>query len=156
MELEPATPTVVGPAERFTGGVWVDTITRPRSERPAVTAGIVRFEPGARSAWHTHAHGQLLHILDGVALIHSREGETIVARAGQTVHTPPGQWHWHGAAPGSFMAHLALSEPERTEDGPHVTWGSLVTDEEYASAWANGPVTADTITADTITKDEAS
>ncbi|NQX28950.1 cupin domain-containing protein [Microbacteriaceae bacterium VKM Ac-2854] len=149
MELEPISPTTAGPADRFTGGVWVDTIARPRDERPAVSAGIVRFAPGARSAWHTHAYGQTLYVLDGVALIHSSEGETIVARAGQTVHTPPGQCHWHGAAPDAFMTHLALSEPGRAEDGPHVTWGSLVTDEEYSVAWANRPASADTTTKET-------
>lgn len=136
MEIEPRQPTTTASAERFSGAVWVDDIARAHAEGPAVAAGIVRFAPGARSAWHVHRYGQTLHILDGVALIRSRDGETIVARAGDTVHTPPGQWHWHGAAPDAFMAHLALSEPARDADGPHVSWGALVSDDEYAATWA--------------------
>lgn len=137
MTLEPRRPTAKAPAERFSGDAWVDDIAPTHAEGPAATAAIVRFAPGSRSGWHVHRYGQTLHILDGVALIRSRDGETIVARAGDTVHTPPGQWHWHGATPDAFMAHLALSEPARDDDGPHVTWGELVTADEYAAAWAD-------------------
>ncbi|WP_309146761.1 cupin domain-containing protein [Curtobacterium sp. MCPF17_003] len=99
-----------------------------------MSAGIVRFAPGARTAWHVHALGQTLHVTDGVAIIRNRSGETVVAHSGDTIHTPPGEWHWHGATSDRFMTHLALSEadPESTE--PNVTWGEHVTDDEYTAA----------------------
>ncbi|WP_371666891.1 cupin domain-containing protein [Streptomyces sp. NBC_00289] len=74
----------------------------------ADAANIVRFTPGARTAWHSHALGQTLDIVEGIALIESRGGDIIEAHPGDIIHTPPGEEHWHGAAPDRFMVHLAL------------------------------------------------
>ncbi|GAB3599300.1 (R)-mandelonitrile lyase [Microbacterium tumbae] len=128
-----APATLKAPAERFTGDVWVDVITNGAGPRTA-TLATVRFAPGARTAWHVHAGGQTLHVTDGVGVVQAHGGETIVMRPGDTVQTPPGVWHWHGAAPGSFMTHLALS----TADG-EVRWGAHVSDAEYAAATGDGP-----------------
>ena len=90
------------------------------------------FAPCARTAWHVHALGQSLHIVQGRALIQSRGGPVVEVGPGQTVHTPPGEWHWHGATPDTVMTHLALSETP--EDGtPAAEWGEHVTDEEYGA-----------------------
>ena len=93
----------------------------------------MRFCPGARTAWHAHEHGQTLRITDGVGIVQSRDGQTIVMHPGDTVETPPGVWHWHGALPDSFMSHLALSVA-----GGEVEWGEHVTHDEYRSAAAEG------------------
>ena len=121
MEFLPKQPTVKGPAEWFTGDVWFDVIAR--SETARVNA--VRFAPCARTAWHSHASGQTLHITDGVGLIQSRGGEVQVIRPGDVIWTPPGEEHWHGAAPDRFMVHTAIWEGDET------TWGDLVTEAEY-------------------------
>ena len=71
---------------------------------------LVRFAPGAHTAWHRHANGQTLHVVDGIGLARSHGGEVIVMTPGDTVYTPPGEWHWHGATPDHFMAHLAMWE----------------------------------------------
>lgn len=134
MEIEARQPTSKGPAERFTGDVWVDAVSQSRPLPHRVSAGIVRFAPGARTAWHVHALGQILRIVDGVALVPSRAGEPVVVHPGETVYTPPGEWHWHGASEDSFMTHLALSDMVPEEEGPTVTWGDHVTDTEYAAA----------------------
>ena len=67
-------------------------------------AAKVRFAPGARTAWHSHARGQILHVTQGIAWVRSRGGEKVELHAGQTVYCPPGEEHWHGAAPDSFMS----------------------------------------------------
>ena len=121
MEFLPKQPTVKGPAEWFTGDVWFDVIAR--SETARVNA--VRFAPCARTAWHSHANGQTLHVTDGVGLIQSRGGEVQVIRPGDVIWTPPGEEHWHGAAPDRFMVHTAIWEGDET------TWGDLVTEAEY-------------------------
>jgi len=121
VEFLPKQPTVKGPAEWFTGDVWFDVIAR--SETARVNA--VRFAPCARTAWHSHANGQTLHVTDGVGLIHSRGGEVQVIRPGDVIWTPPGEEHWHGAAPDRFMVHTAIWEGDET------TWGDLVTEAEY-------------------------
>jgi quercetin dioxygenase-like cupin family protein len=92
----------------------------------------VRFAPCARTAWHTHACGQTLHVTDGIGLVQSRGGEVVVMRQGDTVYTPPGEWHWHGAAPTHFMVHLAMWEaPPPGSDRAETEWGDQVTDDEY-------------------------
>jgi quercetin dioxygenase-like cupin family protein len=121
VEFLPKQPTVKGPAEWFTGDVWFDVIAR--SETARVNA--VRFAPCARTAWHSHASGQTLHVTDGVGLIQSRGGEVQVIRPGDVIWTPPGEEHWHGAAPDRFMVHTAIWEGDET------TWGDLVTEAEY-------------------------
>jgi quercetin dioxygenase-like cupin family protein len=98
--------TSKAPAERFTGDVWVDVITGGAGDGTA-TLATVHFSPGGRSAWHMHEHGQTLHVTEGVGIVQSREGQPIIIRPGDTVETPPGVWHWHGALPDAFMSHLA-------------------------------------------------
>jgi quercetin dioxygenase-like cupin family protein len=94
--------------------------------------GVVRFAPGAHTAWHRHANGQTLHILDGHGLVQARGGPVIPVRPGDTITTPPGEWHWHGAAPGRFMTHLALSEDlAGGQHSPATEWGDHLSDEEY-------------------------
>ena len=89
----------------------------------------MRFSPGARTAWHAHAVGQTLYVVDGIGRVQSR-GEAVAAiHPGDAVHTPPGEWHWHGAAPDRFMTHLAMWEAP--SEGPESEWGALVTDDEY-------------------------
>jgi quercetin dioxygenase-like cupin family protein len=128
MVMLPAPSTEKAAPDRFTGDVWVDGITAGAGPGTATLAA-VRFSPRARTAWHCHANGQTLHVTDGVGVVQTRDGHTIVMRPGDTVYTPPGVWHWHGAAPGSFMTHLALSLA-----GGEVEWGDHVTGEEYDAA----------------------
>ena len=128
MEIKPKQPTVKAPAETFTGDAWIDVIASGQ-EPSRIRVNLVRFAPGARNAWHSHAMGQTLHITEGVGLIQSRGGEIVEVHPGQTIYTPPGEWHWHGAAPDHFMSHLAMWE--RPGEGPETQWGDLVTDEEY-------------------------
>jgi len=123
-------PSVKAPAERFTGDVWVDTVAE--AEEPSrLRAAVVRFAPCARTAWHRHAVGQTLHVTEGIGLVQARGGEVLVMRPGDTVHTPPGEWHWHGAAPDHFMTHLALSDSTGDPAVPDVEWGEHVSDDEY-------------------------
>jgi quercetin dioxygenase-like cupin family protein len=121
MEFLPEQPTVKAPAEWFSGDVHFDVIARSQTAR----VNTVRFAPCARTAWHSHALGQTLHVTDGVGLIQARGGEVQVIRPGDVIWTPPGEEHWHGAAPDRFMVHTAIWE------GDDTTWGDLVTDEEY-------------------------
>lgn len=132
MELEQALPTGKGPADHFTGDVWVDSVAEPRPD--GAKAGIVHFTPGARTAWHAHATGQSLRVLEGTAIVQTRDGHTIVADPGQTVHTGPGEWHWHGATETGFMSHLALSATGAAGAGPDVTWAEQVDDTTYRTA----------------------
>jgi quercetin dioxygenase-like cupin family protein len=128
MEILSKRPTVKAPPDTFTGDAWFDVIVR--GEAPSrMRVNVVRFAPGARNAWHSHALGQTVHVTDGRGLIQSRGGHIIEMHPGDTVYTPPGEWHWHGATPGHFMTHLAMWEA--TSDGPETEWGDLVTDEEY-------------------------
>jgi len=133
MELLAKKPTAKAPAERFTGDVWVDMVAEGQ-EPSRLRMGVVRFAPCARTAWHRHAVGQTLYVTEGIGLVQTRAGRTIVMRPGDTVHTPPGEWHWHGAAPDHFMSHIALSEGSGAPDMPDVEWGELVTDEAYVEA----------------------
>ena len=128
MKLQPKRRTAKAPADRFTGDAWVDGIVA--GEPPSrVRVSLVRFAPGARNAWHAHAVGQTVHVMDGVGRIQARGGRILEIRPGDTIHTPPGEWHWHGAAPDRFMTHLAIWEAP--EEGPESEWGDLVSDAEY-------------------------
>lgn len=129
MNIEPLPVTAKAPAELFTGDVYVESIARPKASPSKMIVARVRFTPGARTAWHSHALGQTLHVTEGVALMQARGGEIMVVRPGQTVYTPPGEEHWHGAAPEQFMEHLAMLEG--VEDGDGTTWLEHVTDAEY-------------------------
>ncbi len=126
-------PSVKGQAEWFTGDVWFDQII-PMTGSSAGRCNAVYFSPGARTAWHRHANGQLLHVTEGVGLTQSRGGEVVVIRPGDTVWCPPGEWHWHGAAPEHFMTHLALWDVlAEGQDGPETEWGEHVTDEDHGT-----------------------
>ena len=124
-----ARPSQRGPGNWFTGTVWIDEVaTCPSPSHLSV--GRVTFEPGARTAWHTHPVAQVLHVLAGVGRV-QREGEAMqVLRQGDTVHILAGERHWHGAAPDRLFAHLAVTE---VLDGSAVTWLEHVTDVEYLS-----------------------
>ena len=126
MELQNPQPTTKGPADLFRGDVYFDVIARGEGES-RVRVNVVRFTPGARTAWHSHSVGQTLHCTEGLGLVVTRE-RAIVLRPGNTVHTPPGEEHWHGAVADRFMTHLAIWEDD------DATWGEHVTDEEYGAA----------------------
>ena len=130
MEIQPKTPSTRGPAEMFTGDVWFDVIAKG-AEPSRMRVNTVRFAPGSRTAWHSHAVGQTLHVTDGRGLIQAKGGAVLEIRPGDTIHTPPGEWHWHGAAPDHFMVHLAMWEGPPDGRGSESEWGDLVTDEEY-------------------------
>jgi quercetin dioxygenase-like cupin family protein len=124
------TATRRGNPDWFTGTVWQDpVIDAPAPAR--VRAARVSFEPGARTAWHTHPLGQTLHVLQGVGRVGTWDGPVHEIRPGDTVWIPPGEKHWHGAAPETGMVHLAMHE---NLDGTHVTWLEKVTDEQYKKA----------------------
>lgn len=125
MDIQPRRPTTRGPADFFTGDVLVDPVFQ--SETSGLAVNTVRFAPGARTAWHSHAKGQTLSVTDGEGRVQSRGEAAATIRAGDVVYTPADEWHWHGAAPDRFMAHLSITE------GP-VEWGEQVTDAEYGSA----------------------
>lgn len=130
MEVQPKQATTKGPAERFTGDVWFDVIAR--GEEPSrIRVNAVRFSPSARTAWHSHAVGQTLYVVEGVGRVQSRGGDIVEIRPGDVVHTPPGEWHWHGASPDRFMTHIAMWDAPA--HGEESDWGALVTDEEYNS-----------------------
>ena len=126
MELLTQQPTTRGPAELFTGHVWFDVIARGE-DASRLRVNAVRFAPCARTAWHSHSLGQTLHVTEGIGVVATRD-RVIVMRPGDTVHTPPGEEHWHGALPDHFMTHLAMWEDD------DATWGEHVTDDEYAAA----------------------
>jgi quercetin dioxygenase-like cupin family protein len=128
MQLQPKQPTSTAPADTFTGDAWIDVLAR--GEAPSrIRVSVVRFAPGARNAWHAHAVGQVVHVTEGVGRMQSRGGELIEIHPGDTIHTPPGEWHWHGAAPDRFMTHIAMWEAPA--EGAESEWGDLVTDDEY-------------------------
>ncbi|WP_430645524.1 (R)-mandelonitrile lyase [Agromyces sp. GXS1127] len=123
--------TIKNPPEWFTGDVWLDAVAAPNGTGQQANAGIVRFAPGARTAWHTHPGGQTLHVLEGIALVQSRGGAVVEVRPGETAVCPPGEEHWHGAAPDSFMTHLAVWDTLPGQ--PSAVWGNHVTDAEYGA-----------------------
>jgi quercetin dioxygenase-like cupin family protein len=117
-----------GPAEWFTGNVWIDEIANG-VEPSRVRLYRVSFEPGARTAWHTHPVGQVLHVLTGKGLV-QREGEAVrEIHPGDTVEIAPNERHWHGAGPGTTMVHLALQEADA--EGVSTVWQEHVSDEQY-------------------------
>ena len=129
MDIHPcgSRPTRKGPAESFTGNVWQDPIIE--TPAPAILrSGCVSFEPGARTAWHTHPLGQTLYVLAGTGRVQAWGGPIREIRAGDTVWIPPNEKHWHGAGPTTGMTHVAMQE---ALDGKHVTWMEHVTDAQY-------------------------
>ncbi len=121
-------PSRRGPAEYFTGTVRVDA-PFAGTDGARVSGAIVTFEPGSRTAWHTHPLGQTLIVTAGVGRV-QKHGEPVKEiRPGDIVWIKPGEKHWHGAAPQCAMTHIAIAE---AQEGSVVTWLEHVTDEEYA------------------------
>ena len=120
-----------GPSEWFTGAVYVDAIATPTGGS-RLTASSVHFTPGARTAWHTHPHGQTIYVTDGVGLVQRRGGPIEPIHPGDRVFFEPGEDHWHGAAPTRFMTHIAMLEVD--DAGNSATWGEHVSAEEYEAA----------------------
>ncbi|MGW4561731.1 (R)-mandelonitrile lyase [Streptomyces sp. NPDC004561] len=129
MEFVKPRSTVKGPDNWFDGDVWFDVIFAGE-DHSHMRANMVRFAPGARTAWHHHAVGQTLRIVSGVALIGTRDGVIFEAHSGETVTCPPDEEHWHGATEDRFMEHIALWEGP-TDDRPESTWLEKVTEEQY-------------------------
>ena len=123
--------TSPGPAEWFTGAVYVDVVAAS-SDGSSLNASSVHFTPGARTAWHTHPNGQTIYVTEGVGLAQCRGGSIEVIRPGDRVFFKPGEDHWHGAAPNRFMTHIAMLEVD--DKGNSATWGDHVSEEEYAVA----------------------
>jgi quercetin dioxygenase-like cupin family protein len=131
VQLTAPSATAKAPAAAFTGDVYVNPI-KTKAEPSRLIASIVRFTPGARSNWHSHALGQTLFCTDGRGSVVSRDGTVIRLTPGDTVWTPPGEEHWHGAGIDSMMCHIAMLEG--VEDGDGTTWLEPVTDEQYTAA----------------------
>ncbi|MPS69511.1 MAG: cupin domain-containing protein [Novosphingobium sp.] len=120
-------PSIKGPADWFTGNVRIDSPFQ--GEAPARAGGaIVTFEPGARTAWHTHPLGQTLLVTSGCGWTQCEGEDIVLIRAGDVVWCPPGHKHWHGATPTTAMTHIAIAE---MLDGRAVDWLEHVTDEQY-------------------------
>ena len=113
--------TQKGPADWFTGDVYIDAVAAPAASS-TFTAALVHFTPGARTAWHTHPHGQTIFVTEGVGLCQREGGPIETIRAGDRVFFEPGENHWHGATPNRFMVHIAMQQND--ESGSPVTWGS--------------------------------
>lgn len=111
----------------FTGQVWQEPVIGEAAETD-IRALRVTFAPGARTAWHTHPRGQTLHVLSGVGRVATRGGAVEVIHAGDTIWIPPGEEHWHGAAPDRMMCHLAIQE---SQNGRTADWLEHVSDAEY-------------------------
>jgi quercetin dioxygenase-like cupin family protein len=117
-----------GPEEWFTGTVWMDAAPADRSPDAAVFR--VLFEPGARTNWHTHPEGQILHVVTGGGRA-QKEGEPIVEiKSGDVVYFAPGERHWHGATPDTFMVHVAINPATNSDGG--TDWMEPVTDDQYS------------------------
>jgi len=122
-------PTKKASSEYFTGTVWQDSVIE--TEPPArVRALKVTFEPGSRTAWHTHPLGQTLYILSGIGLMGLRKQKPQVIKSGDTVWIPPNEEHWHGATAQNAMVHLAIQE---ASDNSSANWLEKVKDNEYHS-----------------------
>jgi quercetin dioxygenase-like cupin family protein len=123
-----------GPADWFTGTVRIDPLFA--APPPARAAGArVTFEPGARTAWHTHPLGQTLIVTDGAGFVQREGGPVEEIRPGDVVWFPPNEKHWHGASATTAMTHIAIQE---SLDGKAVDWMEKVTDEQYGAARAAG------------------
>jgi quercetin dioxygenase-like cupin family protein len=116
-----------GPADWFTGTVRIDPLFQAR-ESARVSGGHVTFEPGARTAWHTHPLGQTLIVTSGLGWVQHEGGPVEEVRPGDVVWFPPGEKHWHGASPSTAMTHIAIQE---SLNGKNVDWLEKVSDEQY-------------------------
>jgi quercetin dioxygenase-like cupin family protein len=132
MDIHPAgaRPTKRAPADYFTGTVWQDPIVQ--APAPARLMAVrVSFEPGARTAWHTHPLGQTLYVVAGVGRVQKAGEPAREIRPGDVVWIAPGEKHWHGASPTTGMTHIAMQEGE---DGKYVAWMEQVSDADYGAA----------------------
>lgn len=120
-------PSAKGPAEWFTGTVRIDPLF-PVSEPARAAGNTVTFEPGARTAWHTHPLGQILIVTFGLGLAQRDGGPIEEIRPGDVVWFEPGEKHWHGASPENAMQHIAVQE---SLNGKAVDWMEKVSDEQY-------------------------
>jgi quercetin dioxygenase-like cupin family protein len=120
-------PSAKGPAEYFTGSVSIDPLFE--ANEPSRTSGaLVTFEPGARTAWHTHPIGQILIVTAGSGWVQQWGGQIEEIRQGDVIRIPPGQKHWHGATATTAMTHIAIQDHL---DGKRVEWMEKVRDEQY-------------------------
>jgi quercetin dioxygenase-like cupin family protein len=127
MKRNGSQPSAKGPADWFTGTVRIDPLFQ--ASDPARAAGAcVTFEPGARTAWHTHPLGQTLIVTCGVGRVQHWGGPIEEIRPGDVVWFPPGEKHWHGASPTKAMTHIAIQE---VQNGKVVDWMEHVSDEQY-------------------------
>ena len=122
-------PSAKGPTEWFTGAVRIDPLF-PVTPPARAAGNAVTFEPGARTAWHTHPLGQILVVTAGCGRVQREGGAIEEIRPGDVVMFAPGEKHWHGAAPGTAMTHIAIQE---VLDGKAVEWMEKVSDEQYGS-----------------------
>lgn len=120
-------PSAKGPADFFTGTVRVDPLFQPETPWQS-RGGTVTFEPGARTAWHTHPLGQILVVTAGAGRVQREGGPVQAIGPGDVVWIPAGVRHWHGAAPTTALTHIAITE---AKDGKVVEWMEKVTDEQY-------------------------
>ena len=120
-------PSSKGPADWFTGTVHIDPLFQANAPARAIGASVT-FEPGARTAWHTHPLGQTLIVTVGCGRAQRWEGPLEEIRPGDVIWIPPGEKHWHGAAPTTAMTHIAIQEQL---DGKAVDWMEKVSDEQY-------------------------
>jgi quercetin dioxygenase-like cupin family protein len=118
-----------GPGDWFTGDVWLETTSIPR---PGAGLFRVLFEPGARTNWHTHPEGQFLYVVTGAGRAGTEGGAVVEIEAGDIVFFAPGEKHWHGAGPETFMVHIAITPALSTDGG--TDWMEPVADEEYSDA----------------------
>jgi len=125
----PAGATSRGPATWFRGDVYVDSLVAGDNTPGSIAMLKVRFSPGARTHWHSHPAGQVIHVVDGVGRVQDRGERVREIRSGDSVDARAGVWHWHGAGPETFMTHIAVQIGDH--DGAYTVWGDPVTDEEY-------------------------
>jgi len=135
-----ARPVIDGPAANFTGKATIDRQVRPDASK-RIMGSLVSFEPGARTAWHTHPLGQTLIVTTGCGWVQSEGGKMEEIRAGDVIWTPANVKHWHGAQPNAAMSHYAIVEPL---NGSSAEWMEKVSDEQYASQEASPCKTAKT------------
>ena len=120
-------PSTKGSADYFTGAVRIDPVNQAPDPARVVSASVT-FEPGARTAWHTHPLGQTLLVTAGVGFAQSWDGPITTIRPGDVVWFSPGEKHWHGASPTTGMTHIAMQEQL---EGKAVSWMEQVSDEQY-------------------------
>jgi quercetin dioxygenase-like cupin family protein len=128
MEIQRKGEPQQGPPDWFTGVAHLTSIAAP-TEQSRLTMFDVLFEAGARTAWHRHPHGQILHVTAGSGRVGRRNAPPEPILPGDSVRIAPGEWHWHGADPTTSMRHLAVQEAG--PDGATAEWGEHVTDADY-------------------------